>query len=149
MIRPRSRGGLRTWLRTWWLTVPEPRHISVGWGVAYLMLGLAGYVALSDPPTSLVSKAGQQPIILSLGCLNVAGMVIAMISGWRDFWKGERLGIGLMIGAACIYASLIVALGISQGGSRGVQFFYVAFVLVVLGVRYLMIRWFTYRPREE
>lgn len=140
---------IREWFAKWWLTVPEPRLLSVGWGVAYLMLGLAGYVALSDPPTSLVSMAGRDSIILSLGGLNVAGMVIAMISGWRDFWKGERLGIGLMIGAAGIYASLIIALWISQGGSRGVQFFYVAFVLVVLGIRYLMIRCFTYRPREE
>lgn len=85
--------------------------------------------------------------MISLGGLNLLGMVIAMTAGARDFWKGERLGIGLMLAAAAIYASLIGYLHFTSGGSRALQFFYLAFVVVILGIRLLMIRWFTYRPR--
>lgn len=141
-------GRVGRWARLWWLTVPEPRIFSLGWGAAYLMLGFAGFVALLDPPLSLVSSAGWMPVLISLGGLNVVGMAVAMLSGWRDYWKGERLGIALMLGAAAIYAALIVSLQLGEAGNRWVQFFYVAFVFVVLGIRFLMIRWFTFRPRE-
>lgn len=133
--------------KVWWLTVPEPRVFSLGWGAAYLMLGCAGLLALVDPPLSLIGSAGWLPVVLSLGGLNVLGMFISMISGWCDFWKGERLGLAFMLGAAGIYAGLIVTLQLSETGNRWVQFFYVAFTLVVLGLRYLMIRWYTFRPR--
>lgn len=134
--------------KVWWLTVPEPRVFSLGWGAAYLMLGCAGLLALVDPPQSLIGSAGWLPVVLSLGGLNVLGMFISMISGWCDFWKGERLGLAFMLGAAGIYAGLIVTLQLHETGNRWVQFFYVAFTLVVLGLRYLMIRWYTFRPRE-
>ena len=134
--------------KVWWLTVPEPRVFSLGWGAAYLMLGCAGLLALVDPPLSLIGSAGWLPVVLSLGGLNVLGMFISMISGWCDFWKGERLGLAFMLGAAGIYAGLIVTLQLNESGNRWVQFFYVAFTLVVLGLRYLMIRWYTFRPRE-
>ena len=134
--------------KVWWLTVPEPRVFSLGWGAAYLMLGCAGLLALVDPPLSLIGSAGWLPVVLSLGGLNVLGMFISMTSGWCDFWKGERLGLAFMLGAAGIYAGLIVTLQLHESGNRWVQFFYVAFTLVVLGLRYLMIRWYTFRPRE-
>lgn len=134
--------------KVWWLTVPEPRVFSLGWGAAYLMLGCAGLLALVDPPLSLIGSAGWLPVVISLGGLNVLGMFISMISGWCDFWKGERLGLAFMLGAAGIYAGLIVTLQLHESGNRWVQFFYVAFAFVVLGLRYLMIRWYTFRPRE-
>ena len=139
---------VKRWARLWWLSVPEPRSFSIGWGAAYLMLGCAGLAALLAPPIALGGAEGWGPAVLSLGGLNIVGVIIAMVSGWCDFWWGERLGLAAIICAAAIYAGLLVTLREDPLGGTGIPFFYVAFALVVLGLRYLMIRWFTFRPRE-
>lgn len=138
---------VRTWLRKWWLRVPEPRVFSVGWGVAYLMLGCAGVSALVAPPYAVSADASRLDIAVALGGLNLIGMAIAMVAGYKDFWQGERLGISLMLAAAAIYASLVLYQDVQTVDSLALQFFYLAFVVVILGIRLLMIRWFTYRPR--
>lgn len=135
------------WLHTWWLTVPEPRVFSLGWGIAYAVLCLTGLAALYDPPVSVVKETSLFVVQLSIGGLNITGTLIAMSSGYFDFWKGERLGIGLAAGAALVYAGLLLYLKTSGDASPLVSLGYVAFSAVVLGIRYLMIRWYTFRPR--
>jgi ABC-type transport system involved in cytochrome c biogenesis permease subunit len=139
--------GIRRQLKLWWLLVPQPRAFSLGWGVAYLMIGGAGISTLVSPPSSLSGNGSPIPVILALGGLNLIGMCISMVSGYRDFWKGERLGISLMMSAAIIYAGITVHSHFIYSDSKAVQFFYIMFVVVVMAIRLFMIRWFTYRPR--
>lgn len=138
---------LKLLARTWWLSVPEPRTYSFGWGAAYLMLGLAGVAALVTPPVSFAGVHGSTAAVWSVSVLNLAGMVIAMACGWCEFWKGERLGITLMLGAAAVFA-LMIATTTDDLMAHVMPFCYIGFVLVVLSVRWLMIRWYTFRPRE-
>lgn len=136
-----------SWLKTWWLRVPEPRVFSVGWGIAYAVLLLTGLAALYAPPVAVVAEVGYTAAKLSIGGLNILGTIIAMVSGYFDYWKGERLGIGLTASAAVILGALLVYLHGHTEGSVLVTLGYVTFAAVVLGVRYLMIRWYTFRPR--
>lgn len=138
---------VRAFLRTWWLRVPEPRAFSIGWGIAYAVLCLTGITALYSPPHSLVSEIGGAATGIAIGGLNIVGTLIAMVSGYFDFWQGERLGIGLAASAAVIFAALLVYLNGRVEGSTLVALGYVVFSAVILGVRYLMIRWYTFRPR--
>lgn len=138
-------GRVLAWLRVWWLRVPEPRAFSIGWGVAYLVLCMTGLSALHAPPHGLVGEVGGAAAGWAIGGLNIAGTLIAMVSGYFDFWKGERLGIGLAAGAAVIFGGILLYL--NDRGSTVVALGYVLFSGVVLGVRYLMIRWYTFRPR--
>lgn len=138
---------VRVFLRTWWLRVPEPRAFSIGWGIAYAVLCLTGIAALYSPPHSVVNEVGGTVTGLAIGGLNILGTIIAMLSGYFDFWQGERLGIGLTAGAALIFAALLVWLNNRVDGSTLVALGYVVFSAVILGVRYLMIRWYTFRPR--
>ena len=137
---------MRVWLREWWLRVPEPREVSIGWGVAYLALAFAGLAAVMDPPRTIVAEVSG-PAMAAIGVLNLVGAVIAMTAGYLDFWKLERVGILFMAGAAGIYALLVLAIHFSTEGPRLMQFWYLAFALVVLGVRTLMIWRFSHRPR--
>lgn len=136
------------WLKTWWLRVPEPRVFSIGWGVAYAVLCLTGLAALASPPVSVVAEVGYTAAKVSIGGLNILGTLIAMVSGYFDYWKGERLGIGFTAAAAVILGALLGYVNTQLvEGSTLVVMGYVAFAAVVLGVRYLMIRWYTFRPR--
>lgn len=136
------------WMRTWWLRVPEPRVFSIGWGIAYAVLCLTGIAALVSPPVTGVAEVGYTAAKVSIGGLNIIGTLIAMVSGYFDYWKGERLGIGLTAAAALILGAMLAYVNhqISEGSTLVVMG-YVAFAAVVLGVRYLMIRWYTFRPR--
>ena len=138
---------MKMWLHTWWLRVPEPRVFSVGWGIAYAVLLLTGLAALYSPPVTVVNEIGYTLAKVSIGGLNILGTIIAMISGYFDYWKGERLGIGFTAAAAIILAGLLIYINDKIDGSVLVTLGYVAFAAVVLGVRYLMIRWYTFRPR--
>lgn len=137
------------WLRTWWLRVPEPRVFSIGWGIAYAVLCLTGIAALVSPPITIVAEIGYTAAKVSIGALNIIGTLIAMVSGYFDYWKGERLGIGFTAAAAALILCTMLAYVNHQrfDGSTLVVMGYVAFAAVVLGVRYLMIRWYTFRPR--
>lgn len=138
---------LRRWLVFWWLTVPEPRLFSVGWGVAYFAVFAAGLAALAGPPIAQLDASASVIVQASIGGLNLIGTAVAMASGYRDFWRGERLGLGLMIAAGAIYAALLLYVNAEFGLSTLVPFSYLLALLVVLGIRYAMIRWYTYRPR--
>lgn len=136
------------WLHTWWLRVPEPRVFSIGWGIAYAVLCLTGIAALVAPPVTIVAEIGYTAAKVSIGALNIIGTLIAMVSGYFDYWKGERLGIGFTAAAALILAGMLLYVNqLIAEGSALVVTGYVAFAAVILGVRYLMIRWYTFRPR--
>lgn len=135
------------WARFWWLTVPEPRLLSIGWGVVYLAVLCAGVAALTDPPLELLGADTGALVQVSIGGLNTVGALVAMASGYRDFWRGERLGLALMSAAGLIYGGLLLHVRDRLGVSVAVPLAYLAAMLCVLGLRMLMIRWFTYRPR--
>lgn len=78
--------------------------------------------------------------VVAVGVLNIVGTLVAMISGYRDFWWGERLGISLMLCATAIYVVLLPRTDV-------VAPWYIGFALVVLGLRWIMIRRFTFQPR--
>lgn len=148
-VRPRSvLAQVVGWLRVWWLRVPEPRVFSIGWGVAYAVLCATGVAALVSPPVSVVAEVGHTAAEISIGGLNIVGTLIATVSGYFDYWKGERLGIGFTAAAAVILGALLWHVNSQLTEcSTLVVMGYVAFATVVLGVRYLMIRWYTFRPR--
>lgn len=136
------------WLHTWWLRVPEPRVFSIGCGIAYAVLCLTGIAALVSPPVTVVAEVSYTAAKVSIGGLNIIGTLIAMVSGYFDYWKGERLGIGFTAAAAIILGAMLIYVNqqIAEGSTLVVTG-YVAFAAVILGVRYLMIRWYTFRPR--
>ena len=132
------------WFRQWWLTIPEPRDLSLVWAVAYLVLAAAGVAAVFAPPHAIVAVFSW-PALAAVGWLLIVGAVLAMVGGWREFWKLERVGIAGMGGASLLFA--LIALGLPRDDLVGVVLGYVAFAIITLTARYLMIWRFAYRPR--
>lgn len=104
------------------------------------MIGAAGAAVLAAPAGVLPPGHGALAAVVALGLLNVIGMAVAMLSGYREFWKGERLGISLMLCATVIYLFLLFP-------GDGASPWYVAFTILILGLRWIMIRRFTFKPR--
>lgn len=145
--KPARAGGrwlLRPWLRSWWLTVPEPRDLSIAWGLAYVALASAGVGAVLSPPQVVVDSY-TWPTLAAVGWLLMVGAVVAMVGGWRDHWRLERIGLVAMLGATLLYAVMILTL--QESGVSGVMLGYALFASIAMVIRYLMIWRFTYRPR--
>lgn len=137
-------GTVRGWLRMWWLTIPEPRDLSLVWALAYVVLAGTGVAAVFVPP-AVVIELYSWPALAAVGWLLILSAALAMLGGWREFWKLERVGIAGMTGATLLFA--IISAGLPGDELVGVVLGYSAFAIVALAARYLMIWRFTYRPR--
>lgn len=140
-------GTFRVWLHTWWLNVPEPREVSAVFTVAYMITLYTGIVTLLSPPDSLSQVVGGKAVMASVGALLILGSLISMYGGARDFWRLERIGIWLMAWGIGIYFAIVAYLQSTTPGSRLTQLGMIALGGCVLLLRYVLIRWFTYRPR--
>lgn len=139
--------GLRGWLQTWWMRVPEPRELSVVFTGAYFVAFLTGVATLTYPPMSLSKEVGGPQVMASVGVLLLVGSLVAMFGGAREHWKVERIGLWLMAWAGLIYATIVLFLQFTSNGSRLTQLGFIVLGLTVFLIRYLMIWRFTFRPR--
>lgn len=146
MISPRSKGGLRTWLRTWWETVPEPRELSLAWTALYVTYALTGLVVMIWPPRSLVGILDSRLSVTVLCSLLILGAAVSMLGGWREYWRLERVGLFLLGAATVLYIVITVILVARVPGARVMTLGYLAAAGLGLLIRYLMIRVYTYRP---
>lgn len=138
---------IHAWFETWWLKVPEPRDISLIYAVIYGGMLVTGISTVVNPPRTIQASIG--PVLMTwMGVLLVLGALIAMFAGTFENWLLERIGLAFIIGALSCYAGLIVALQMSEAGSRLTQLGVVSFAAIgVFIVRYRLIRGYTYRPR--
>lgn len=133
-------------LRTWWLTVPEPREISVAYTVIYALAATLGVATIAAPPDAIQHIASTGLIIL-VGCFLTAGAALAAGAGYWDYWQLERLGLVLICGGLVCYGILVGALQHTTIGSRIGYLIVIVLAIMSMLLRWLMIRGFTYRPR--
>ncbi|MGW9021253.1 hypothetical protein ACWGOE_07215 [Leucobacter chromiiresistens] len=142
MMKP----GTAPWLRTWWLGIPDPREISIAFTLAYIVALYTGAVTLVQPPSTVKAAIGPSSMA-ALAVLLVLGSLIAMLGGAREHWKLERIGLWFMAGATIIYGALVLGLHFETNGSRLTQLGFVTLALFLFIVRWVLIRYFEYRPR--
>lgn len=136
---------LRRWLRTWWLTVPTPREISMVYTVVYVIVGVTGVFTLLIPPEPIQHVA--EPVTTAgVGVFFILGAIVAGIGGYREHWQFERAGLLLVLGALAGYAVLMLALHSASLGYRLMHGGIILIALAVFVLRWLMIRSYTYRP---
>ena len=149
---------LRTWLRTWWLDVPEPREISLGWGALYVSTGAIGIATLTAPGSTAWNVLGLVGV-LAIGLLLLVGTIFACVGGAREHWKLERVGVAGVILGLLIYGGMLWALfqtpiaatwqhpDFTAAAAQGPQLGILGALVLALCLRYMMIRRFEYRPR--
>lgn len=135
------------WFQTWWSLVPGPRGLSLVFTLLYAVAWFTGVITLLVPPVSLSAQVGGPAIMASVGWLMAAGALIGMIGGAREFWKVERIGLGLMTWGLSIYLVIVLSLHFTTPGSRLTQTGIILMALLSLLIRYLMIWRYAYRPR--
>lgn len=136
------------WLKTWWLTVPEPREQSITWGVVYLLLTATGLASMAYPSSVATDSIGHGAMLM-FSFMLIAGVLIATIGGWMEFWKLERLGVILMGAGLSLYASVILTLHFESDSVMLVQFWVTLALIASLVARYFMIWRFDFRPRAD
>lgn len=135
------------WFQTWWLRVPSPREVSAAYSMAYLVTLFMGIVTLTFPPRTLSYELGGPQAMMSVGVLLIIGAVVGMTGGTLEHWKLERVGLWFMSGALSIYGAVVLALHLTQEGSRLTQLGPILLGLILFFLRWVMIRRFSYRPR--
>ncbi len=137
---------LTRWARTWWLTVPEPREISMIYTLIYAAALGTGICTLVIPPPTIQHIAAP-PTLAFIGYGLVVGAALAAAGGYWEVWALERGGLVLIAAALAGIGVLLIALQHVELGARVLQLGVLVLAISVLVVRWVMIRIFTYRPR--
>lgn len=82
-----------------------------------------------------------------VGVFFLAGGIIGMIAGARDFWQLERAGIAAMGAGLAAYAYIITVLHVTEQGSRLTQLSILIVALCMLALRLAMIWRYDFKPR--
>lgn len=128
-----------------WLRVNEPRKISTYYFVAYVILAAVGAYAFISPPGTIAGAIGDTAMAL-LSALLVVGGVIGLIAVLPGKYWLERLGVMSISLASVIYLFIILTLHTTTPGNRLLQAGYVAFVLLLQGVRWERVKERPFRP---
>lgn len=135
---------MRRLARKW--RIPDPKHVSLVMTVAYLLFTLTGIATLMDPPSSIVGAAGETAITL-VGWFFLAGGAIGMWAGATEFWQLERAGITAMAAGLATYAAFVIALQVTESGSRLTQLGVIIIAGCLLALRMAMIWRHDFKPR--
>lgn len=138
---------VHNYFQFWWHKVPEPRMVSMITGVAYFLMFATGVITVIIPPRSVSAVYGGS-LMQVVGYLLLIGAFIGIISGIREFWQLERVGIGAQAVGAITYFYIVIQLQIeADSGSRFTQMGFILAALMFLALRLSLIWKYPYKPR--
>lgn len=121
--------------------IEEPRFIRVLLFACYLIFGFGAWVALFEPPASILVALGHGYMMFLGGFLAFGSVVAAVgvLPGW--YWL-ERTGtLSLAVGAA-MYAVTVISLQVNDSSdlNRGLQLTFVLAATLALVIRLISIQ---------
>lgn len=134
-------------IRGWWeAIIPEPRWVSTIYTLGYATTVGMGLVTLTNPPQTLTGAVGEVSMMLA-AILWLAGGLIGMIAGQREWWEGERYALTMMLVGIIFYAWIITGLHFIADGSRLTQLGVLGLAGLFLLLRYGFIWRYPFKPR--
>ena len=135
------------WVKARWLNlIPEPRYASTVYALVYYLFVATGPATLLMPPQSIEGVLGQAGMNL-VGIFLLAGGLVGMGAGWREWWELERWAIAMMGIGLATYGWIVFQLHFQSTGSRLTQLGIIAIAACVLILRIGMIWRYPYKPR--
>lgn len=121
--------------------IEEPRAVRVLLFACYALFLYAAWVALFDPPPTILAALGHGYMMWLGGFLAFGGIVAGagVLPGW--FWL-ERAGTASLIVGASMYAVTVVSLQVTEDSelNRGLQLSFVLVVCLALVIRLISIQ---------
>ena len=136
------------WAQRVWLTIEEPRWVTVAMMAVYALAASIGIGAIIYPPTSVVGVWGDG-LTLAWGLLMLVGSVVGWIGCRRGLWWLEVHGIQLLLLGFALRIALVVALHFDAPGSRAVQAAELLIAALLPVTRWLRIRDFSIDPTRS
>ncbi|WP_053386987.1 hypothetical protein [Leucobacter japonicus] len=131
-------------IRRW--RIPEPKHISIIMGIAYIVFVLTGFATLVTPPRSIVGQFGEVTMLL-VGVFFVLGGSVGMLAGALEWWELERFAVVTMGMGLATYAYIVTTLHFTTEGSRLTQLGVITIATCLLALRGAMIWRYDFKPR--
>lgn len=129
-----------------WDSITEPRHLKTLYAIIYLVAAVTGLMALLWPPRSVEGALGEALTAFWSFFLMIGG-VTALVSVFPGWWAFERIGIALILTGLSIYAIVLMAIRVTEEGSRYALIGMTALAGSAFVVRLISIRWYTFEPR--
>lgn len=133
---------MRTFAHSLFMRIAEPRVIRILQFVIYIVMGLFGISALTQPPSRFEAILNVY-LVYSFGGFITLGALLGAVAVLPGIWWLERAGLISLTTGMAMYAVVATALGYSVVG---------VLIAVVLGLtfaqRWLEIRSFQLAPRE-
>lgn len=138
-------------MRALWERITEPRHMKVAYAVIYVATILIGLVTLVMPPQTIRGEVGPIITIVWASLFIVGGMagLVTVFPGW--WWAERLLGLGPVLLGLGIYLVVVIVLhaqAVETGGSRATQIGIILLAAAPFGLRFLVIREYSYEPRR-
>lgn len=104
-------------LARWWRNPPLDRPV---FQIGYIATIGAGVATLLVPPSTIANELG--PVMsVAWAVMFIMGGTIGALTIYTDHWQLERLGIKTAGLGLLVYAAVIIALHVSEPGSRLTQ----------------------------
>lgn len=132
-------------LRSTWRLIDEPRFHRLFWLSRYILIAIAGFFAIAQPPSSIATELGG-PGSFAWGILLATGGIMGAIFVLRHSWLWERIAIWLASGGWLMYLITVIYIHLNSEGNRLVQAGAILFILIALVDRYAEIMGSTHEP---
>lgn len=136
---------IKDFLRSTWELIDEPRFHRLFWLSRYILIAIAGFFAITQPPSSIATELGG-PGAFAWGILLAAGGIMGAIFVLRHSWLWERIAIWLATGGWLMYLITVIYIHLNSEGNRLVQAGAILFIIIALVDRYVEIIGSTHEP---
>lgn len=141
-------GRITSWAQRAWLTIEEPRWVTLAMLTVYALAAVIGVTTIIHPPTSVVGAWGDS-LTLAWGLLMLVSSVVGWIGCRRGMWWLEVHGIQLLLLGFALRIVLVVTLHFAVPGSRATQAAELLIAALLPVTRWLRIRDFAIDPTRS
>lgn len=131
-----------------WRRIQEPRFVTAIQAIEYVVVVIAGIIALISPPATVTAVMGGTLMHVT-GIMLVTGGTIALIGTPGGIWWLERIGLLAILGGLSSYLSVVIHLELTAGGSRLLQIAVITIALLSLLKRLVRIWNLEFDPEKD
>lgn len=136
-----------------WENIREPRHIKVVFAVYYFVAAILGAITVIFPPDIVERVYGVVPwgwiVVLAFSVFLLLGGIASLMSVFPGWWWLERLGNISCLLSVFLFVLVVLYDTFALGSSTGpIQVGVGLLASGIFAIRMLMIRGFSFEPRE-